>query len=93
MKFSLENFYSRLPRIRLERQKYNSSNFIYFPITFSFRAKKLCPVFQNSALSDIFLPIIYPIPSTVDQKCLGENTNQLQGKNYKVKIQTKYKRE
>ena len=35
----------------------------------------------------------YPIPSTVDQKCLGKNTNQLQGKNYKVKIQTKYKRE
>jgi hypothetical protein len=36
---------------------------------------------------------IYPITRKVDQKCLGKNTNQLQGKNYKVKIQTKYKRE
>ena len=27
------------------------------------------------------MSLIYPIPSTVDQKCLGKNTNQLQGKN------------
>ena len=35
----------------------------------------------------------YPITRKVDQKCLGKNTNQLQGKNLQGKIQTKYKRE
>jgi hypothetical protein len=49
---------------------------------------------QVSALRHTLIRLdLYPIPSTVDQKCLGKNTNQLQGKNYKVKIQTKYKRE
>ena len=56
-------------------------------------------VFPHAALSDTNLyessiyEVPYPIPSTVDQKCLGKNKNQLQGKNYKIKIQTKYKRE
>jgi hypothetical protein len=51
--------------------------------------KSYIAIFQLSAM----IGDLYPITRKVDQKCLGKNTNQLQGKNYKVKIQTKYKRE